>query len=243
MTGSRDAFYIGYLAHAPNRLPVFLRRVVLGFGLLAVFLALVLVAAQEPFTPAQFEYLQTRSFEGVLKESPVPRLRTAERDLLIAAFGKHGAGSLVRGFDGSGVRVEGSLIHRAEGAMLEIAPGTIRPAAVDSGPSARTDFGEQSFTGEIVDTKCFLGVMNPGAGKVHRECAARCISGGIPAALLARDASGGGRLLLLVRDGGVTLGRELLDYVAEPVRVRGRLVRDGGAWFLETSPAAVSRDR
>jgi hypothetical protein len=28
-----------------------------------------------------------------------------------------------------------------------------------------------TLTGEIVDSKCYLGVMNPGQGKVHRDCA------------------------------------------------------------------------
>jgi hypothetical protein len=48
-----------------------------------------------------------------------------------------------------------------------------------------------------VDTKCFLGVMHPATGKVHRVCAVRCLSGGAPPALLVRDEQGNSTALLL----------------------------------------------
>jgi len=41
-------------------------------------------------------------------------------------------------------------------------------------------WGEFDLVGEIVDSKCYFGNMNPGNGKVHRDCAVRCMSGGIP---------------------------------------------------------------
>jgi len=31
--------------------------------------------------------------------------------------------------------------------------------------------------GQIVDPKCYLGVMKPGEGKPHSDCAIRCIDG------------------------------------------------------------------
>jgi len=69
--------------------------------------------------------------------------------------------------------------------------------------------------------------MNPGAGKVHRDCAVRCISGGIPPAFLVRDSSGNIVTLLLAH-----WKRELLDHIAEPVTVRGHLVRSAGRLTL-----------
>jgi hypothetical protein len=91
-----------------------------------------------------------------------------------------------------------------------------------------TDLGVVELAGEIVDSKCYFGVMNPGNGKVHRACAVRCISGGIPPAFAAKDASGAIRTLLL---SGVD-SREILDLVAEPVTVRGRLQRSEGDLIL-----------
>ena len=65
--------------------------------------------------------------------------------------------------------------------------------------------------------------MNPGEGKVHRDCAVRCISGGIPPALRA-----GGKLYLLA---GVN-PRDILHMVAEPLTVAGRLARSGDTLIL-----------
>ena len=64
-------------------------------------------------------------------------------------------------------------------------------------------------------------------GKVHRDCAVRCISGGVPPAFLVRDASGRTVTLLLAN-----WKRELLDHIAEPVTIRGRLVRSAGRLTL-----------
>jgi hypothetical protein len=69
--------------------------------------------------------------------------------------------------------------------------------------------------------------MNPGAGKVHRDCAVRCISSGIPPAFLVRDSSGNIATLLLAN-----WERELLNHVAEPVTIRGHLARSAGRLTL-----------
>ena len=44
---------------------------------------------------------------------------------LLVAPGKHGADDLVAGFDGKQVRLQGQLIYREGGTMVEIAPGSI----------------------------------------------------------------------------------------------------------------------
>jgi hypothetical protein len=62
---------------------------------------------------------------------------------------------------------------------------------------------------------------------VHRDCAVRCISGGIPPALLVRDAAGHAMTLLLAG-----IQPRLLDHIAEPVTLHGRLVRSEGRLIL-----------
>jgi hypothetical protein len=52
------------------------------------------------------------------------------------------------------------------------------------------DLGAFTLVGEIVDSKCYLGIMNPGETNPHRECAALCIGGGIPPLIIAHDADG-----------------------------------------------------
>jgi len=83
--------------------------------------------------------------------------------------------------------------------------------------------------------------MNPGEHKVHRDCAARCISGGVPPAFLARDASGDSRVLLLVGNDGRALSKEVLPFVAEPLEVSGVLVRTGFTLTLKADPARFRR--
>jgi len=62
---------------------------------------------------------------------------------------------------------------------------------------------------------------------VHRDCAVRCISGGIPPAFLVRDGVGSTATLLLAN-----WKRELLEHIAEPVTIRGRLSRSAGRLTL-----------
>ena len=227
-------FYVGYLPNAPPRLAAAVRRIVLGLFALAATLAVALVFAQRPFPLSTFEFQNYREFQGMLREHPYPRLAASSQYLLVAP-GKHGAADVFSGLDGKTLRLKGSLIYRNGDKMIEALPSTILPVdhAAASEP-VRVDLGMVTLAGEIVDSKCYLGVMNPGAGKVHRDCAARCISGGIPPALIVKDSSGVSKTILLT---GLTI-RRLLDFVAEPVEVRGRLLQSDGVLILDADRLA-----
>lgn len=214
---------------------------VIGLGAVS---AVLLVIAQAPFAPSRFEYGQYRDYEGRIEEWPCPTLLSGDTRFLLVAQGKHGAADLVRGQQGRAVRLKGALIQRGSDAMLELLPGTleVRPGKPPQEPQSPIDLGRFTLAGEIVDSKCFLGVMNPGSGKVHRDCAVRCISGGVPPAFLVRDSSGEARVLLLTGAGGRPMGREVLDFVAEPVSVRGRLLRQGARLIFEAEPSGIRRE-
>ena len=110
-------------------------------------------------------------------------------------------------------------------------------ADADPAPDAATNVIRvrgHTLLGEIVDTKCYLGAMKPGRGKPHRDCAALCIRGGIPAALLVRTENGERHLVHLLNRQGQPLGRELLEWVGEPVEVWGTLRRRDNRLFLRT---------
>jgi hypothetical protein len=111
-------------------------------------------------------------------------------------------------------------------------PGTRRGAV---------DLGERVLRGEIVDSKCHLGVMNPGEGKAHKACAIRCISGGAPPLLRVREPQDDARYFLLAGEDGREVGRELLDFVAEPVEIHGRAERHDDVYVLRIEPGAVRR--
>jgi len=238
-------FYVGYLPKAPIALARFVRKVVLVLGLLAMTAALVLVVGQMPFANSAFEYGKLTSVEGIVVTRPFPTLLVArpgqvgQRDkysrYLLVAPGKHGADDLVAGFDGKQVHLQGQLIYREGGTMLEIAPSSI--AVIDTAPTIQEtirDLGTVTLTGEIVDSKCYLGVMNPGQGKVHRDCAARCLSGGIPPIFVT---AAGREQFLLVGPDGRALGRDALrEFIAEPIRIQGELLESGSMQLLKVDP-------
>jgi hypothetical protein len=225
---SEPEFYVGYLP-IPARLKSTIRLVVAGDGLLAVLAGAILLAGQHPFAASVFEFQQYREFRGSLVTEPYPALVIPGQGLpwLLVGPGKHGLGDL-RDLNGRMVQLTGERIYRGNDHMIEVLPGSLKAMAGDvSRAPDSMELGQVSLTGEIVDSKCYFGVMNPGNGKVHRDCAVRCISGGIPPAFLVRDASGRVETLLLAN-----WKREWLDHVAEPITVRGRLVRTAGRLTL-----------
>ena len=241
-------FYIGYLPKAPTALARFLRKITIVLGGLAATVALVMVFGQMPFAGSAFEYGKLRTLEGVVETQPFPTLLVARpgevgqldkysRYLLVAP-GKHGADDLVATVDGKQVRLQGQLIYREGGTMVEITPGSI--AVIDTSPAVQPttrDLGTVTVAGEIVDSKCYLGVMNPGQGKVHRDCAARCLSGGLPAIFVTGD---GREQFLLVGLDGRAVGRDALrEFIAEPIQIQGELLETGSTRLLKIDPRAL----
>jgi hypothetical protein len=220
-------FYVGYLP-VPGGIRQFIRRVVIALGPVAVTTAAILIAGQHPFAPSTFEFQQYRDFSGTLLAGPYPALAIPGQGLpwLLVGPGKHGAGDLSQ-LDGHAVRLKGERIFRGEDHMIELLPGTLADGGPGDSIAGPVALGEVQLTGEVVDSKCYFGVMNPGNGKVHRDCAVRCISGGIPPAFLVRDASGRTETLLLAN-----WKPEFLNHIAEPVAIRGRLTRSSGRLTL-----------
>ena len=224
-------FYVGYLP-MPAGLKSTIRRVVIAVGVLLTLVAAILIIGQHPFAASTFEFQQYRDFRGTLLTEPHPALaiRGQEPPWLLVGPGKHGVGDL-RQWSGREVALQGERIlrgsGRAEDHMIELVPGSLTAGNEGLPANGHEDLGEVQLTGEIVDSKCYFGVMNPGAGKVHRDCAVRCISGGIPPAFLVRDSSGNIVTLLLAN-----WKRERLNHVGEPLTIRGRLSRSAGRLTL-----------
>ncbi|HUL34442.1 MAG TPA: hypothetical protein VL128_11200 [Candidatus Eisenbacteria bacterium] len=243
-------FYIGYLPSAP---PAIRRRVGILVGLIVLFgvaSGALFAVAQSGFAKSYFEFGKPREFTGVLRRHPFPTLvaddtiregSSSPSVYLLVAPGKFGADSLVGGKDDWHVRLRGTRIHRTEGEMIEIEPGSIVETP-DSRTSAslERDLGYARLSGEIVDTKCYLGVMNPGEGKVHRECAALCLRGGIPPALVSSDLDGKPRLFILIGPEGEPMAKEdYLQRVGQPVSMEGRIVEKDQLYYLQADPASI----
>ena len=212
-----DEFFVGYLP-LPPRVRRFILRVIASLLALTACVAVTLVLAQAPFAPSRFDFQKYGEYQGVLTKLPYPALSGG---WLLVAPGKHGAVNLPAGY----VKLQGQRIENGEDRMLEILPGSVQLAPGSPPAEPEHDFGAVRFRGEIVDSKCYFGVMNPGRGKVHRDCAARCIAGGIPPSLLVRDASGVAQTMLLATADRRPIGAAILPHVAEPVTVQGRLLR------------------
>jgi hypothetical protein len=242
-TEDNGEFYIGYAPRPPRRIARTIFRAVIGLVALAIALAAVLVLAQQPFARSTFEFQQYRDFAGIIERKPYPALLVTRpggdgysRYLLVAP-GKHGADAAAGGFEGKAVSLRGSLIYRDGQTMVELLPGSLRTGASDARPRLSPEvLGDVTLTGEIVDTKCYLGVMNPGRSKVHRDCAARCISGGIPPALVTADG-----FYLLVGSDGRALRHEVLGWVGETIEVQGNVERSGETLILHTETARFRR--
>src|SRR6185369_14979761 len=128
----------------------------------------------------------------------------------LVAEGKHGAQTAVAGLDGKMIKLRGTLIHRDSIEMIEVAAGSVQVIGQDAASApASEDLGRQSLTGEIVDSKCYLGVMNPGHTKPHRECASLCIRGGIPPLFVVKDADGRDVHLWLVSETGEPINQQV----------------------------------
>ena len=87
------------------------------------------------------------------------------------------------------------------------------------------DLGNMKVKGEIIDPKCYFGVMKPGEGKVHRDCAIRCILGGIPPVMLVTNAKGEKNYYLVVGPNGEKMNKAVQEYVAEPVEMEAHLIQ------------------
>jgi len=242
-----NEFYVGYAPRMPIGLRLFVRRVVFTLAVLATAVALVLLSGQMPFAKSTFEFGQHRSFEGILEAMPYPTLlverpgavgsRSTYSRYLLVAPGKHGADFLFKGIEATRVRLRGELIFRAGQTMIEVEPASIRAVANSgAGPAQFHSLGEVSVTGEIVDSKCYLGVMNPGRGKVHRDCASRCLSGDVPPMFVT---SAGDQWLLVGHDEHPFQRDALRAFVAEPISLQGELLERGDSRFLKIDLAEL----
>ncbi|MDX2178043.1 MAG: hypothetical protein SFV18_00535 [Bryobacteraceae bacterium] len=207
-------------------------RIVVAMFAVGSAVAAILALSQKQFANSKFEFGVYRTYSGTIEERPLLSIDSGGTRYLLVAPGKWGADELARGKHGRRVDLRASLIERGGVSMLEIEPGSI----VDRGEGKAAPWenrGPADVTGEIVDTKCFLGVMNPGEGRVHRQCAARCLSGGVPAAIAQGDT--------VVFVSGIA-SRDLVPFAGDRVTVSGGVFSSGPIRVLITDLARLRRE-
>ena len=249
-------FYVGYQAEAPAKLGRWMRIVVALIITEALVFGLLVLMLEKPFDPGVFEFGVVKEFTGIIAAEPVPTLLAAQgvgeaaspmpvSDLLLVAQGKRTATPLIADFDGQRVALEGSLIYRDRMVMIEVRPDSVRSMGTESleplALSTTQSRGRAELSGEIVDAKCFLGVMKPGREKTHRSCAARCISGGIPPLLATTTHDGEEVFYVLLDADGATVNDRVLDFVAEPIAIAGEIRSHGSQLYLLADLQSIRR--
>lgn len=240
-----NEFYIGWQDQAPNSYARKIRRVVFIILALALLVSAGLVLNQQPFANSTFEINRLRTLEGILIKEPIPCLKILTgvdaqgvqqyQRVLLIGFGKHGAQPTIEAMekeqnqmlDGKGLKLEGKLIYFDGKLAMELSAGAASFkgfAAVQDVPSLPTYLGQVTLRGEILDPKCYLGVMRPGEGKPHRSCAIRCIEGGITP--LFRSTTGKASQYFFALDTeGKPINDKIARYVADDIQLCGTAER------------------
>ena len=249
-----DEFYIGYQPKAPAATARYVRRAVAVLAVGAVAVGVVLAVFLPYLGEGVFEFGRVRDFHGVMRcdAASGPRLSDAEVDYLLVGPGKNGALEMC-GANGQTVTLAGTLIMRDGRRLIEtagparasvdevaVAAGVVGAAELVGADAAPVSLGTMTLTGEIVDPKCYFGVMNPGEGRAHRACAILCLRGGITPVFVARDRSGATSHLLITGPRGEPITEKLLRWVGEGVSGKGEVVRTGRWLSWRLDPASLS---
>lgn len=248
--GSGDAFYVGYLPapRSARRLALVLALVL---PLVMVVCAALLNALRPPAGDAVWDTAHALTFRGRLRALPYPMLTLAEpvgklpagETLLIVEMGKFGGGQRAAPFDNQPVEITGYLLDRGGSRMIELetAADAVRRSPVDFPPTPTpVSLGSREVLGEIADSKCYLGAMKPGLGVVHRECAERCVRGGIPPALVVHDDRGAAAMLVLCTPDQRPLNEQLAVYAGDIVTLKGDVTRLGTLLLITVNPDQIN---
>lgn len=193
---------------------------------------------------------------GLLVDGPTPVLLVPPdaavagarpRAVLLSSMGRSGPEPSVLSHAGEIVTLRGNLLERGGRQMLEV--GVVEAASVAADVESllravrREPMGRATLRGEIVDSKCYLGRMRPGAGRTHRACAQSCIGGGVAPILVTHEASADGeeRHYALEDDAGGSVRLELLPFVTEPVEISGAIERFADLYVVHVAVERLRR--
>ena len=254
---SNSEFYIGWMAKAPRSFAKHVKIILLILFPVALIVAYVLSANQKKFSNGSFEFGKTTEITGIYYNKPVPLLKIYNKErepttLPLVGYGKHGAETAIMeiekeknvSLNAKEVTFKGTLIYSDGKTLLQIDKNESPVVAIGSGSTysvEERDLGTQTIRGEIIDPKCYFGVMKPGEGKVHRDCAIRCILGGIPPVLHVQNEKGESNYYLVVGPNGEKMNEAVQDVVAEPVSIEAKVIQQDDWIILYTAKEKISR--
>lgn len=245
MNEHRKDFFVGYLP-MPEGLKPFYKWLAVLLVLIGSGVAYWVSSSQQAVGKGQWLLAEEKTYQGYLSHNPYPVLHVIgdkPETIILMSRGKHSSANLTSELDGSEVTVTGFPIERGGWKLLELRDiSDVNVINRNQAFAATSEpLGEVTLSGEIIDSKCFMGVMKPGEGKVHRACAAMCIAGGIPPMLVVNQSDGNRYGYILVGPQGQAAAELVMQDVAVPVSVFGQLERRGDLTYLRIAEKGIKR--
>ncbi len=247
-SSANTEFYIGWMGNAPKTFAAFIKNYVLFLLPVVVAVGVLLAVSQKKFGKGNFEFGTLTEVKGVYSNMPVPNIKvSAGKDIWgnsdyitipLVGYGKFGADGIIEEIEkqkntllddklitlkGTLLYNDGKIIMQVDGNDMPVTNiGVNDPAIIKV---TGKDLGNIMIKGEIIDPKCYFGVMKPGEGKPHKDCAIRCILGGIPPMLHALNEKGESNYYLIVGPHAEKMNQAVQGHVAEPVEIEARAVQ------------------
>jgi len=241
-----DEFYVSYIEGSlGTKTKSVLKRFVVVSILIIIASALLFSFSQKPFKNSTFELTSATKITGTFHENPYPMLRVevaknTYKNILLLGFGKSSANPFleklqneIADLNGKTLSIEGNLIYYNGKTLIQITDDekvTLKNNSKTHIPSKKI-ISKMTLQGEIIDPKCYFGVMKPGKGKIHRSCAIRCISGGIPPVLATTDNNNISQYYLLTDLKGNAINNDILPYIGKPSEITG-IVQEMEDWYI-----------
>ena len=226
--------------------------------------AVMLALLQKQFSTSSFEFGQVTEVKGVYQHFPVPSIKVVSHQdvfgrvtyitMPLVGYGKFGAEGVIAELekeknttlDKKQVVFKGALLYSDGKILLQIDKNDKPLIAVTDANEkdivpAKKQLGTVQLTGEILDPKCYFGVMKPGHGKPHRDCAVRCIAGGINPVFWTKNEKGETSYYLILDENGEKMNDAVKDYVAEPVSLTANAVQYDDWIILYTKKENIKR--
>ncbi len=247
------AFFVGYRP-TPKVLTRFYWPLVLALVVGCALLGYGLGTQQQPGAPGVWTVGTSTTISGILQVKPYPVLHRIHPEdpariesVLLVRQGKYSATDLADDLNGKTTAVTGVLIQRGGWTMLEVSSedsfvpsDDIRMEGLEN-QLMMESLGQIVLAGEIVDSKCFLGVMKPGAGAIHKSCTEVCLLGGIPAMLVAKASDNRKYGYILVEPDGSSASAFTAKRVGDAVKITGTLQRQGDLLYLRMAENGLER--
>lgn len=243
-----NEFYIGWMAKAPATQSKFLRLIAVLLLVFCVVCGALTGVQQKKFSTASFEFGMLTSITGIYQKEPVPSIKVSSRldpwgtstyiTIPLVGYGKFGAEGVIEkweknrtiSLENRKVTVRGTLLYSDGKSLLQVDEHDNNMLEVDSTVLKTSNFsfkelGMVTLSGELIDPKCFFGVMKPGHGKPHLDCAVRCVEGGMSPVFYVRNEQGISNYYLVLDKDGNKMNSLFKDYIARPIRLTARAVQ------------------